>query len=68
MNRLWRDLGYILGWVAAVTVVTVVLAKLLELAVLQVYPDINPDVLQSKLSMVMAPLTALFCIWWFRRR
>ena len=45
-----------------------ILGMLLEISVLQIYPDIDPGELHGRVALVLTCLTVLGVVWWYRRR
>ena len=50
-----------------VVIASAILGKLLELAVLQVHPSIDPVELSWRVTLVLTCLTVLLGLVWFRR-
>jgi hypothetical protein len=50
-----------------VLIASLILGNLLALAVTQMYPDIEPDELHGRVNAVLACLTALGLVWYYRR-
>jgi|SRR5215813_13678681 len=50
------------------TVASAILGSLLTAAVLQMYPDIDPGELFGRVNLVLALLTVLGMVWYFRRK
>jgi hypothetical protein len=61
----WREFIVIL---VVVTIASVILGKLLSLAVRQIYPDIDPGELFERVSIVLTLLIVLGMVWYFRRK
>jgi hypothetical protein len=60
----WRELVIL---VVVVIVASAIVGKLLQLAVLQIYPDADPAELYWKINTVLVCLTGLGVFWWLRR-
>ena len=60
----WRAFIIVL---VVVVIASALLGKLLELAVLQVHPSIDPGELYWRVSLVLTCLTVLLGLVWFRR-
>jgi len=61
----WREFIILL---VVVTVASVILGKLLSLAVRQMYPDIDPTELFERVNIVLTLLIVLGMVWYFRRK
>ena len=62
--KLWSKFAILL---AVAIIASVFLGKLLELAVLQIYPSIDPIELDARISLVLSALAVLGLVLWFRR-
>jgi hypothetical protein len=60
----WREI-IILTVVAVIA--SAIFGNLLEIAVLQIYPNIDPGELHIRVALVLICLTVLGTVWWFRR-
>ena len=60
----WRDLIVL---TAVVLIASLILGNLLAFAVTQVYPDIEPEELHGRVNAVLACLTMLGLVWYYRR-
>jgi hypothetical protein len=61
----WREFIILL---VVGTVASVILGKLLSLAVRQMYPDIDPTELFERVNLVLTLLIVLGMVWYFRRK
>ena len=61
----WREFIILL---VVGTVASVILGKLLSLAVRQMYPDIDPTELFERVNIVLTLLIVLGMVWYFRRK
>ena len=61
----WREFIILL---VVGTVASVILGKLLSLAVRHMYPDIDPTELFERVNLVLTLLIVLGMVWYFRRK
>jgi len=61
----WRELIIL---TVVVVSASAIIGSLLEIAVLQIYPNIDPGELHGRVALVLTCLTVLATVWWFRRR